>query len=427
VDVITTPARFKCLAASIALASTFGGCGKNLSVGPQGPNGAYDAVSPGLATRRDQFPSTPSGIHLNLVFNYGVKDLRREIGLVDVVWGASSSYPKQIYNQFYTPFERDGPYGGPSEGHTLAWWKRNHPDWIEYRCDRRHAAYEYGEPDVPIDTANPAVQAYQRTSAVDPALTAGYPGIAFDNLALGNYALRCGHFTTSGKWVQQYSGRYSDPRFTNYVIAWAKSTFAYIHGYSATGTMAINFSYDKGFSRLLNDELSKQTDELFDESGFTNWGTKGQNVTTPRKWRDIVGLIRAVQANNGCYMENGEEPALSKDITQAERLWVVANYLLTRDDCTYVYISGFTRSGAQDYGRLLLYPEYDLAVGKPVDLAKSVRGAWQRVYTGGLALVNPSEHSVTIALQGTYVDENGRRYSRSITLAKTSGEILLKQ
>jgi len=408
-------------------AAALGGCGRDLGVPPQASVGVPTAALPHVSTRRSEFPPTPSGIQLNLVFNYDVKDTQREIGLVDIVWGASSPYPKQVYNQFYTPFERDGPYGGPSGGHTLAWWKQHHPDWIEYRCDRKEVAYEFGDPNVPINTASPAVRAYQRSSAVDPALAAGYPGIAFDNLDLGNYAHRCGHFAQSGQWVQQYSGNFVDPRFAGYVLEWAKSTFAYIHAYSTTATMAINFSYDADFSAQQNHQLATETDEDLDESGFTNWGAKGENVTTPQEWHDIAGLIRAVQAKDGCYMENGEEPALSKDITQAERLWVVANYLLTRDDCTYVWISGFTKSGAQDYGRILLYPEYDLAIGKPTGSAESVNGAWERAYSSGLALVNPSEKSVTIPLKGSYVDENGTRYTNSITLSKTTGQILLSK
>ena len=126
-------------------------------------------------------------------------------------------------------------------------------------------------------------------------------------------------------------------------------------------------------------------------------------------------------------MENGEEPSLSKDITQAERLWVVANYLLVRDDCTYVWMSGFTASGQQDYGRILLYPEYSLAVGKPTGAATRSGDAWERSYEGGLALVNPSGRRVTVPLQGQYVDENGQQYSGSIVLEKTSGQILLQR
>jgi hypothetical protein len=364
-------------------------------------------------------------VHLNLVFNYLVKQLHNEIGVVDVVWGASSPYPKQVTDQFYTPFERDGPYGEPH--HSLEWWKKDHPTWIEYRCDRKHVAFEYGERDVPFDIANPDVLAYQRTGAVDPALDAGYQGIDFDNLELSNYSRRCGHYTASGTWVAQYSGKPVDSNYLHDVLAWASGTFGYVHKFSPTAVMAINFSYDSNYGSQRNYDLVTHTDEVLDEGGFTNYGSKGHNVTTPLEWREIVGMIRAVQSNNGCYMENGEEPGLSKDITQAQRLWVVANYLLIRDDCTYVWMSGFTTSGAQDYGRILLYPEYRLAIGKPTDSAKAVENAWERNYSGGLALVNPSNRSAAIPLHGNYVDENGRKYSRSITLDAETGEILLSK
>jgi hypothetical protein len=407
------------------LVAALAGCAGAFGAGPPVSHLSRSAASPELSPRRNQFPPTPSGIHLNLVFNYRVKDVHREIGLVDVVWGASSPYPKQVYNQFYTPFERDGPYGA---SHGLSWWKRHHPDWIEYRCDRTTVAFEFGERrNVPIDIANPVVRAYQRSSAVDPALSAGYRGIDFDNLELGDYWHRCGHYKAGGTWVQQYTGKTNDPQYTSDVIGWAKATFGYIHRHSQTATMAINFSYDGNFSAALNHELAVQADEVLDEGGFTNYGTQGHNVTTPQEWRNIVGLIAAVQSNNGCYMENGEEPALSKDMTQAERLWVVANYLLIRDDCTYVWMSGFTKNGGQDYGRILLYPEYSLDVGKPLGDAQATGRAWERLYSNGLALVNPSNFSAKVLLKGEYVDENGRRYSGEITLAKSTGQILLNR
>jgi hypothetical protein len=403
---------------------TVAGCGQNLGLARQAFGGEFNGLS-ALAPRRGEFPPTPSGIHLNLVFNYRVRNVRHEIGVIDVGWGAGSPYPKQLANQFYTPFERDGPYAGPA--HSLAWWKGHHPSWIEYRCDRKHVAFEYGEREVPFDIANPEVLAYQRTGAVDPALAAGYQGIDFDNLELSNYSRRCGHYMGSGTWVAQYTGKPVDPNYLRDVLAWGRGTFAYVHGFSPRAAMAINFSYDSNFSAERNYDLVTRTDELLDEGGFTNYGSNGHNVTTPQEWRQIVGLIHAVQANDGCYMENGEEPSLSKDITQAERLWVVANYLLIRDDCTYVWMSGFTRSGAQDYGRILLYPEYKLPIGEATASAKAVQNSWERTYSNGLALVNPSNRRVVIPLDGNYVDENGRKYSRSITLDAETGEILLSK
>ncbi len=89
-------------------------------------------------------------------------------------------------------------------------------------------------------------------------------------------------------------------------------------------------------------------------------------------------------------------------------------------------MSGFTKNGGQDYGRILLYPEYKLAVGQPKGPARGAGGAWERPYGNGLALVNPSDRDVKVPLQGSYVDENGNEYSGSITLAKQTGQILLE-
>ncbi|MBV8153519.1 MAG: hypothetical protein JOY98_03815 [Candidatus Eremiobacteraeota bacterium] len=383
------------------------------------------SATPGTAPppRRAVFPPTRSGVHLNLVFNYAVPDLRREIGVVDVVWGSRSPLPRQVFNQFYTPFERDGPYAGT---HRLAWFERYHPDWIEYRCDRKTPAWEFGDrSDVPIDIADPAVLQYQRSGAVDPAFAAGYRSIDFDNLSLGNYALRCGHYTTSKTWVAQYSGQWSDAHYRADVLAWAQSTYAYIHAYSATATMAINYSIQPQFGLRENYALMTSTDEVLDERGFTNWGSRSDNAIVGLEWRQIVAMIAALQRNGTCYMENGEEPGPSQKISQAERLWVVANYLLTRDDCTYVWMSGFTASGAQEYGTMWLYPEYDLRIGAPLGSMTAEGRGWHRAYSNGLALVNPTTTSAAFALKGTYRDENGTRYSGRIVLPAASGEVLL--
>ncbi len=387
------------------------------------PSSASMAESAG-APRRALFPATPSGVHLNLVFNYDVRDVEREIGRVDLVWGASAPKPRQVYNQFYTPFEREGGYA-PVE-HSLAWWQRHHPDWIEYRCDRKTVAFEFGDTnDVPLDMANPAFRAYQQQAEVERALRAGYNGAAFDNLELGNGFARCGHFTLAGAWVRQYTGRWDDPAYANDAIAWAKATYTALHAYSPTATMAINYSYESGFTFERNYALMSSTDLLFDESGFTNWGATGHNRLSPAQWRDVVRAIGALQRNGNCYTENGEEPAPSAKITQAERLWVVGNYLLTRDACTFMWISGLGPHGFQEYGRMLFYPEYRLDVGAPTGTMQAAGNGWQRAYGHGLVLVNPSSQRVRFRLTQKYVDENGTPHAGSIVLAPATAQILL--
>ena len=80
-------------------------------------------------------------------------------------------------------------------------------------------------------------------------------------------------------------------------------------------------------------------------------------LTTPAEWNVIIAVLQYVRSKGLCYTTLGEEPGPSDQITQEERLWVIANYLLVKNDCTYMYISGFNGQ-QQDYGRLIIIPQY---------------------------------------------------------------------
>ena len=125
-------------------------------------------------------------------------------------------------------------------------------------------------------------------------------------------------------------------------------------------------------------------------------------------------------------MTNGEEPGPSNNISQKERLWVIANYLLVRNDCTYMYMSGF-KNKQQDYGRLILFPEYTLNIGHPTAVMTKTQGVWERLYSNGLTLVNPYNRTATVQLpQGSWNDVNGNPVASPVSLPQQTGQVLLQ-
>jgi hypothetical protein len=54
-------------------------------------------------------------------------------------------------------------------------------------------------------------------------------------------------------------------------------------------------------------------------------------------------------------------------------------------------------------------------------------GVWERMFTGGLALVNPTDTMATVALPvgNSYNDLNGNPAGPTVTLSPQTGEILL--
>jgi len=381
------------------------------------------APSEDQAGRTQYFPDTTDGIHLEMVFNYNVAHPKIEKGKVDMVWGSNyATQPRGVYNTSYIPYSVD------NFTNTVAWYQTNHPDWLEYLCDQKTLAFEFGTTTLaPLDFANPAVRAYQWANWVDAPLAQGFGGIAVDTMSLTNDWQRCGHFDSGGQWVQQYTGQSDDPTFRHDVLDWEMDTYEHVHHYSETATMQVNVSYAFGESNADNLRLMTTTDLLFDERGFTNWGTASQNVSTPTQWEGIMAALKYVESKGLCYMTNGEEPQPTKKITQAERLWVLANYLLVKNHCTYVYMTG-TTDGQQDYGSLYIFPEYSIPIGHPTGPMTKKQGVWERCFSGGLALVNPYNKTATVTLPpGDYTDVNGNPAGPTVTMTHQTGLILLRQ
>lgn len=368
--------------------------------------------------RRGPFPDTRSGIHLEMVFNYAMNgDYDPETGVVDLVWGADlPDAPPGMYNSAYIPFDVD------DFQNDVAWYQQHHPDWLAYECDRTTLAYVPGSDRAPLDFANPDVRTYQWANWVDHKIDVGYRSIAVDLLALTNDQGRCGHFDLSHNWVPQYNGHADQMKFRRDVLNWERMTYRHIHAYSATATMQVNavYVYDTPYA---DDNLALMTtaDLLFDERGFTEFGY-APAVPTPEHWQTIVDKIAYVQSKGLCYTLENEEPGTNGQITAAERQWAMANYLLVRDGCTYMYVTG-----QQDYGTLVDSNDYRIAVGRPKGGKFMTQGIWERNYTSGLALVNPFDATATVTLpHGHWQDVNGNPAGPSVTLTKQTALVLLK-
>jgi hypothetical protein len=372
--------------------------------------------------RTQYFPDTTSDIHLEMVFNYNVTDVNTESGVVDMVW--ASDYPNQpadVYNTVYIPYSVD------NFTHSVAWYQKNHPDWLEYLCDRKTLAFEFGSTSLaPIDFANPKVRVYQWGNWVDAPLQQGYAGIAVDTMSASSNWGRCGHYDRSGNWVQQYSGKANDPVYQRDELAWEAATYEHVHNFSPTATMQVNVSYEFGFPMDVNLQLMTTSDLLFDERGFSNYGSP-PDVPDPIQWEQIMAVLKYVESRGVCYMTNGEQSGLTANIPQSARLWVIANYLLVKNRCTYMYITGFNSDGGQDYGSLITFPEYSIRIGHPTGGMKKTQGAWARAYSGGMVLVNPYYATATVTLPaGSWVDVNGNPVGPTVTMTGQTGQVLLK-
>ena len=411
-------------------------------------------------------------IHAFLTFDRKAteENINRYGDKIDYVWGSSESkisiwqrnqsLNKNVILSKYIPFSRDPtPHlGKPPSG--LPWWKKNHPELVLYRCDKKTPAWECfaGEGcshlNVPLDLTNPKTLDYQMSSAVLPAAKIGYRAIALDNYGLTNQWGACGAFKgENNAWVQLYTSK-TDLQYGIDVLDWTKRAVERIH--TETGLLVIpNFSsMDMKNPQVL--EVGNLTDGILAEGGFTSWNpipnTTSMHqlppMTNPQKFEEQVHYVRNLQKHNkGFFAINEWGPGpdynlnpscIPQNITRKVREFVVAAFMMTNSKSSGIFLTCIQcyGGGCGGIGNFSIWPpEFNAQVGTPVGepVKNETTGVWTRNYSNAIALVNPSlnETKAVFIKDGGHDgwgDLYGVKYKSNslITIKEGSGMILLK-
>ena len=157
------------------------------------------------------------------------------------------------------------------------------------------------------------------------------------------------------------------------------------------------------------------------------WGP-GDRASTAERWREeIDALIRAQEMGKWHMSHAGTDPKRSTpEQTEQWRLFCYASFLLgTGPKATFQFV-GSHKDRTPNY-----YPEWDLPIGGPTGgyTSTQIDGVtiYQRAFTQGKALVNPSDggEPVTIDLGGKYRDWRGRVTDKVVLPAK-HGAVVVK-
>lgn len=432
-------------------------------------------VKDGSSQLPPTLPSTLSGIHLGMEFNYQeatvngrkpLEGLQSAGAPVDYVFGADcvgrgsqANIPDltgHAFHDYYLSWPRDSACGNRF---TTAWYLQNHPDWVLYLADHKTIPFVWGDDtNTPLDFTNPAVQAFVVNSWIKPALAAGFQGVVFDNGPGANYLAATGHFDPAGHWVQLYSGSWVDPAYYTANAAAFAQIAAQVHAFNPNATVSINQGDDCNDDQTMLASGDASADIIMDQAGFTN----GANTSLPYvanypnqfcpqgKWLTMLqwavhlardphpGAQAALRPQDGdgqgkaLFFINPEPYTVTPFLTDSDPQarfdlqWVLANYLLVNYGHTYLWWGGTT----QQAGTLPI-PQHEYAAAQAIgsprgDYYQLSPGLYARAYSGGLALVNPSK-SDTLAASfppGQYEDLYAHPVS-SLQLPPHSGAVLL--
>jgi hypothetical protein len=372
------------------------------------------------------FINTLSEVHLFQSFDYRISDPGAIAQYFDFIWGGSprnvslyhEGHPNIIVS-YYIPFHRDdGTFKNPDLGkyHSLSYWRKNHPDWILYQCNRRTPAYEFGNRNMPLDFSNPEVVKWQIQTYGLPASKQGFDAIAADNINMENLFGACGSYH-NGHWVQRYSGDMHDAQWQNDVISWVNRMQTGLHHLSHHLSLIPNFSLGAKLTVAspIVQQFLNHVDAVLDERGFTNYG---QGYITGERWVQSVEFIQMVQEQQkAIYILNQTKHWMK----QGQVPYALVSYLMAKGNRASMYVTG-----DQDYGRIMLNSAYNVQIGTPGGSMYPSQNVYWRNYSHGLVVVNPSATDAqTVTVSHSYRDMYGHRVAHRFTLAPHSGKVLI--
>jgi hypothetical protein len=381
-------------------------------------------ISSGVSLR--PFVDTWNNIHPFLTFDYQISDPATIAKYYDFVWGARIKHVAafrsgnpNIFITYYIPFHIDwGTFTDAHAAHDVTYWKKVHPDWILYQCDRATPAYH--DAIVPLDFANPAVVSWEVKTYAKPASRAGYDGIAVDNLVLGNRYHACGVFV-KGKWVRLYTGQINDPQWRTNVITWLARMQKALHSLQHPLALIPNIAFDVlSPADPQMQQLVDHIDGLVDEGGFTSYG-RGAYLTGYNWWQRVQFMVNLQKQHKPYFLID-----LFPSVGPAEIQWALASYLMGKGHTVGLFIS--TPKG---YGSDVRYSEYNAQIGTPLGAMYQSQGVHFRNFSHGLSIVNSSAtttHVVTLnpGPGYSYTDLYGNTASQTVTLIPNSGLVLLR-
>ncbi len=375
------------------------------------------------------FPNTWTNIHRFLTFDYKIDNPSAVAQKYDFVWGANyknlaayrSANPHIVLSYYFPMHRNHGDFIDTALGKQqgLDYWRAQHPDWVLYKCDRTTPAYEYYDPNMPFILTDPTILNWMVQSFAVPAAQYGYDAIALDNVNMDNMFGACGSYNKNGQWVQRYTGKTNDPQWQSDVANWIVQMKEALRHLSKPLLLIVNL--DPGSVAVDSASMQKMlmySDGVLDESSFSHYG---ENNLSFSQWLQLVNYVDAVQAQNKPFFLVNE---FQKDTTNKDKEWVLASYLMCKQQASMVYFARF-----QAYGGDMQIPELNAQVGSPLTQMYEKQGAYWRDYTGGEVLVNPTDTPATIKTSNptAYIDIFGQPVSQTFTLSPHTGKILLLQ
>jgi hypothetical protein len=158
---------------------------------------------------------------------------------------------------------------------------------------------------------------------------------------------------------------------------------------------------------------------MYEAFCHANWQPFGKYYP---EWQKVLNRMLIASASGKIYLAQSgiQKTATDSETTKTEK-YCYSMFLFGANSNSYFYFS-------KNYRGVTYFPEWDVDIGSPVEdyHARTGTPIFEREYSKGLVLINPSSESVQINLGERYKNFDGNIID-TITLGSHEGEILIKR
>lgn len=330
------------------------------------------------------------------------------------VWGASTGAtlktfmehaPRTVLSKYF-PYSRDA-----NAKHDLVFWRKVHPDWIQYECDGRTPATMYGGSNISLDINNKEVVQWQLRNFLE--LPKNIHVVALDNYQFNTRSHACGHMETRG-FVKRYTGGRDDRTFAEDVVHWLEQIAKGLHAKNIR--LIINHTPDltpggDDPSTPLVQRMVASVDGILDEGAAKALNNREYAATLAR-------LVTYVTGKGKRFYFVYRLRQLDDETVET----AMANYLTMANSLTAVYVNSLTDAYGSEPPNFL---GYDKPIGEPCGPAIFQGEVALRQYSQGMVAYMPSGKStIEVPIPHGYQDQDGRSVGTSFRLRAGQGRVL---
>lgn len=333
-------------------------------------------------------------------------------GFLDLAEGPAAQAYQQERNALLVTLTGRAAHAAPAE--RLAALQANNPDWLLYDRNKRVVFSSVNREEPLLDIRNDAVKAQLAEDIADAVAEGGFDGFIVSDVGVDLIRPTAAPVYTGTKTFTEQQRRDAVEGLLRTIRARTPDKLMIIGGYAWKDGTAFGARSNEAQT------LATLADGIHIEEFLRSPISKTTEFKSEANWKKDVDYLSVASQDNKIVLITTRLRGAPEALTRQWLSYAVASYLLGKNGA-YTYFQFDAGDPAYSNDPLLSAP-----IGAPVEAyTKLADGIYQRKFSKGLVLVNPTGEQKKAALPGQYKTLQGNPAEVNITMSPRTGIILL--